>query len=272
MVRAIDFAEGPPLLGYALSALRPGADVVLDGPSHDPVLAHWHRGVGQVATFTSATTGGWANEWRAWPGFRTFWSQAAWTMIRARMIDPVDVRVAPAFRRPQTAVITILGSVDADDGELDRPVVEVHRPGDDGRAPDLRRVGPGIWQAHVEVGLGFLVTARRPADPEPTAAVAFDRPYPDELEAFGADPVELARWAEVGGGRVLPELSATAVEGETARVGQSLEMLFLALALAFYLGGLVLLRLPERRAVKPMSQSSRPSSEAPPASRSKEAA
>ncbi len=63
-LEGIDFSAAPPLSGYALASTRPEASTLLESDHGEPLLAHWYRGVGQVASFTSATTSGWADAWR----------------------------------------------------------------------------------------------------------------------------------------------------------------------------------------------------------------
>ncbi|MEM9190621.1 MAG: VWA domain-containing protein [Myxococcota bacterium] len=246
MVRDLDFAAGPPLLGHALASIKPGADTILSSSDRGPLLAHWHQGLGQVATFTSASTGGWANEWRGWEGFRTLWSQVAWSMLRTRTVDPIELRTDPVFRNPGMQRVTVLApSLDAEVG----PEVLLYRaPTDPGEALELEPVGPGVFQALVHVDEGFLVTGRQLSDPEPTAAVAADASYPAELRTFGVDEVMAQAWADVGGGSVLETPAEILANVESERVGRSMRLWLLLAALGLYLLGILLLRLPERAA------------------------
>jgi hypothetical protein len=46
----------------------------------DPILAQWQYGLGGSVAWTSDSTGRWAKNWVAWPGFTKFFSQSsAWT-------------------------------------------------------------------------------------------------------------------------------------------------------------------------------------------------
>ena len=94
MLDGVPFDSAPPLGGHALSTARPQATTVL-GADRYPVLAHWHRGLGQVATFTSATSGEWADAWRTWSGFRDFWVSLSEGMLRTRPIEPPQLTLAP---------------------------------------------------------------------------------------------------------------------------------------------------------------------------------
>lgn len=242
MFDGVPLEQAPPLSGFALSALRRGATQVLSTPDRRPVLAHWYRGMGQVATFTSATTGSWADRWRSWQGFREFWVAMAEGMLRTRPIDPPQLSLRPHPLVAGVQVLTVLAPILASEPV---PLVRAFRGAGDGEALELIGRGPGVWQSELAESGGFLVDARMPGDERPTAAVGHDRPYDPELAVFGSDRAELERLAAAGGGRVLDEV-AQIVEGiEEQPVMRPLRTPLLAAALAMYLLGLLLLRLPD---------------------------
>ena len=244
MIEGIDFASGPPLYGHTLAEPKRGATKLLGTPDGNALLAHWHRGLGQVATFASSTTGGWANEWRAWPGFRTFWSQAAWSMLRGRTVDPLDVHVR-AMRGSADLREVIVVAPTVESAVL--PLVQITRDGETEALP-IEPAGPGMFRAAVPLGRGFLVDARMPGEPEPTAAAGADAPYPEELARFGTDLEALRALAELGGGQLLPEADGIVENVEPRSIARPLRLVLLALALVLYLIGLLLLRLPDHRA------------------------
>lgn len=242
-----DIASAPALTGFALTDARREADTLLSAPDGMPLLAHWHRGLGQVATFTSATNGSWADGWRAWPGYHALWSGIARSMLRPRTADPVGVSLSRDLRRPDMRTLTITGPTI---GSEPTPLVLLSRARTGAaETPVLRLVGPGVWQAQVNVGDGFVVSARMPWDPEPTAAAAVDHSYAEELSAFGADRDALSALAALGGGRVLATpADVLAKTGAEEAFPRSMRFPLLCAALAMYLLGLLLLRLPEKRA------------------------
>ena len=245
IVDGIDFDAGPTLGGHTLGEPKRGATMLLATPSDESLLSHWHVGLGQVAVWCSSTSGGWANDMRRWPGFRTLWSQLAWSMLRGRTVEPLEVSVLEVPGEPALRDVLVTGPTV---GSAPVPVATLSRDGDDEGALELAEAGPGMWRARVPVERGFLVTARLPGDPEPTAAAGEDASYPAELARFGVDADALARWAEIGGGRVLT-VPGQALESVTPRaVERSMRTPMLALALVLYLLGLLLLRLPDRRA------------------------
>ena len=242
MLEGVPFDQAPQLRGFALSSARDGAMVVLQTPDRRPVLAHWHQGLGQVATWTSATTGGWADQWREWRGFREMWVSLAEGMLRTRPIQPPQLSLAPHPLVPGVQVATVLGpTIDTETV----PVVRIFREANEGEPLELIQRGPGVWQSEILEEDGFLLDARMPTDERPTVAIGHDRPYAPELAVFGSDLAELRRLAAAGGGAVL-EAPATIVEGvEEEAVMRSLRTPLLAAALLMYLLGLFLLRLPD---------------------------
>ncbi len=242
MLDGVPFDTAPPLGGHALAATRPEAVSVLTAPEERPLLAHWHRGIGQVASFTSATSGAWSNEWRVWPGFRELWVSLAEGMLRTRPIEPPQLVLSPHPLVDGVRVLSVLGpSIESDVV----PILRLFRSAGEGEALELIERGPGVWQTDLIEDQGFLVDARMPNDERPSVAVGFDRPYDPEISIFGSDRVELERLAAAGGGRLLdrPEQIVESVEEEL--VMRSLRTPLLAAALGLYLLGLLLLRLPD---------------------------
>lgn len=249
MLDGVSFDDAPPMSGHALSAPRRGATTVLTATEGMPLLAHWHRGLGQVATFTSATSGGWADQLRAWPGFRTFWSSLARGMLRSRTVEPPRVAVEADPLRTDVRLVTVTSPFTAMEPA---PVVRVFRGRGAPDALELAPRGPGVWQAELPLapateGARFLVDARMPFDPEPTAAAGDELPYPAALRGFGPDRASLERLAAIGGGRVLDAPRGVIEQPGEAEVMRPLRTPILVAALLAYLLSLLLLRLPDRR-------------------------
>lgn len=245
MLEGVPLEDAPSLSGHTLAGPRAGATVVLTAPERRPLLAHWHRGLGQVASFAGATSGSWADQWRQWSGFRELWVSLAEGMLRTRPVEPPQLRMAPHPLVEGVSVVTVLApTIESEPA----PIVRIFREPGEGEVLELFERGPGVFSADVVEDQGFLLDARMPVDERPTVALGFDRPYPLELSVFGSEPVELERLAAAGGGRVLErpeqlEQLLAAVEEET--VMRSLRTPLLAAALALYLLGLLFLRLPD---------------------------
>lgn len=242
MLDGVPFDTAPQLGGYVLSSARRGATTVLQTPDRRPVLAHWHRGLGQVASFASQTTGAWANEWRAWHGYREFWVSLAEGMLRTRPIEPPQLHLAPHPLVEGVQVLTVQGPTIESEP---MPIVNLFRAAGEGTPVELIERGPGVWQADIFEEDGFLVDGRMPRDERPTVALGYDRPYEPELALFGSHRAELERLAAAGGGRVLERIEQVIENVEDEAVMRSARTPLLALALALYLLGLLLLRLPD---------------------------
>ncbi len=75
ILRGLDMAHAPTLLGYVETIARPEANVVLATKTSEPILAMWRYGRGTAAAFTSDVQSRWAAPWLNWPGFGRFWVQ-----------------------------------------------------------------------------------------------------------------------------------------------------------------------------------------------------
>ncbi len=79
------FEDGfPQLDGYVVSGPRPQAETVLVSHKEDPILAHWHYGLGKSVAFTSDAKSRWAEQWLGWEGYGKFWSQVVRWTLRAQ--------------------------------------------------------------------------------------------------------------------------------------------------------------------------------------------
>lgn len=260
MFDGVSFDGAPALAGHALAGLRPGATQVLTATEGMPLLAHWHRGLGQVASWTSATSGSWSDGLRQSPVFRQLFTHLARGMLRTRTVEPPRIVIERDPLSAQRRLVTIISPY-TDDQLV--PVVRlfrgatvrsqaaqtgVQRPGQPMGAEQLpmELAGPGVWQASISAGFTFLVDARMPLDVEPTAADGDERPYDEELAAFGPDTATLERLAALGGGTVLPAAIGIVSPASEVPAMRSLRTPLLVLALLFYLASLLLLRLPDR--------------------------
>ena len=253
MLDGVSFEGTPPFTGHALAAARPGATVAFTATEGMPLLAHWHRGTGQVASFASATSGAWADGFRTSPAFRTLWTSLARGMLRRRTVEPPRVDLEP---HPVDAALRILTVTSPLAEDMPAPLVRVSRGGAMEAWP-LRARGPGVFQAELPASSTLLVDARMPSDPAPTAADGDETPYPERLRAFGPDRDALARLAALGGGRLLATPAEVFAPGPPAVVPWPLRTALLASALLVYLLSLLVLRLPGQSAPGPAPEASR---------------
>lgn len=255
MLDGVEFSGAPALTGHALATLKPGATQALSATEGMPLLAHWHRGLGQVATFTSSTSGAWADGWRSAPIFRRFWTALSRGMLRHRTIEPPRITIEHDPAHADRRIVTIVSPFPFEDPA---PVARIVRGREVPTELELGVVGPGVWQTMVPAGFTFLVDARLPLDPEPTSAAGDETPYDAELARFGPDHVSLDRLAMLGGGALIASPSeALAAPGE-ALVRMPMRMPLLFAALFVYLLSLLLVRMPDR-AVASIAKPERPS-------------
>lgn len=254
MFDGMRFEGAPAISGHALAGLRPGATQVLTATEGMPLLAHWHRGLGQVASWTSATSGSWTDGLRQTPMFRELFTHLARGMLRTRTVEPPRILIERDPLSAQRRLVTIISPyVDT----RNVPIVRLFRGASvrnvaTGSAPTFAEelpmeiAGPGVWQASIPTGFTFLVDARMPEDVEPTAAEGDERPYDEELAAFGPDTATLERLAALGGGTLLAAPLEITHEASAVPAMRSLRTPLLLLALLVYLFSLLVLRLPDR--------------------------
>lgn len=243
MLDGVEFSGAPALTGHALATTKPGATQALSATEGMPLLAHWHRGLGQVASFTSATSGAWSDGWRSAPIFRRFWTALCRGMLRHRTIEPPRVTIERDPAHADRRVVTVVSPFPF---EEPAPVARIVRGREVPTVLELGVVGPGVWQTSVPAGFTFLVDARLPLDPEPTSAAGDETPYDAELARFGPDRASLERLASLGGGEVIASpADALATPGE-AHVRLPIRLPFLFAALVVYLLSLLFVRMPDR--------------------------
>ena len=95
VVRGIDAAEYPMLLGYVATTPKARAETPLWTDKGDPLLAHWQYGLGRAVAFTSDAKSRWGRVWLSWDKYRQFWSQIGqWSLRRLDNADfTTDVSV-----------------------------------------------------------------------------------------------------------------------------------------------------------------------------------
>ncbi len=206
----IDVAALPELGGYLAMRPREGADVALEAPNRDPLLAAWNYGLGRVAAWTSDTGEEWAATWIDHPIADAFWSRLVRYVARAPDAGPPGARVT--WHGPRAHV-----EVDAND-PADRPLdlaeatlVITGTAGADriplpqtapGRyAGDVDLPGPGAYPAAVTVDPARAEEADGAAPQTVPVPLAWD--YADELRPTGSGEALLAKVAAAGGGALL---------------------------------------------------------------------
>ncbi|MGI8913683.1 MAG: VWA domain-containing protein [Chloroflexota bacterium] len=95
VLRGIDPATLPPLLGYVATTAKPTAQQILESGQQDPLLAQWQYGLGHVLSWTSDSGGRWAGNWVSWPQYAAFWSQVVRESLPSNVDQNLQVSVTP---------------------------------------------------------------------------------------------------------------------------------------------------------------------------------
>jgi len=128
LLRGIELAGVPPLLGHVVTTRKELAHNSMVTPKGDPVLAEWRYGLGRSVAFTSDAKAHWASEWISWPGYGKLWEQVVRWTIRSVPKSPY------------------LASVDLEGGEGRAALEAIDRDGNfvNFLKAEARVVGPGL--------------------------------------------------------------------------------------------------------------------------------
>lgn len=93
LAASLDLADLPALTGYLAMRPRPGAEVLLEAPTGDPLLAAWNFGLGRVLAWSSDAGEDWTAAWPASPAGRAFWRQLLRHAARAPDAGPPGLEI-----------------------------------------------------------------------------------------------------------------------------------------------------------------------------------
>lgn len=105
MIAGLDYETAPVLTGYQRLLPRRTSEVILKGPTEDPVLVTWRYGLGQVVVWSSDAGGRWAKNWIGWEGYGRQWTQIARYALRTRAGGTTAVEVDFAGGRPVARLV-----------------------------------------------------------------------------------------------------------------------------------------------------------------------
>ncbi|HYM69443.1 MAG TPA: VWA domain-containing protein [bacterium] len=199
-------AAPPAIAGYVATVAKPAADVALQGPRRDPVLATWRYGLGRAVAFTSDDGARWTTPWTAWPQAARFWSQA----VRWTLRDPGGGLYLSLAHDPRGATGQVVVDARRPDGApWDGLIVkaDLNAPGGVRRVVDVAQTAPGRYEASWPAGTpgvyAITVAARDARGPVGTRAAGLVVPYSPELREPGGNPALLAQLSEATGGMLL---------------------------------------------------------------------
>lgn len=147
ILEGIGARELPALGGYNVSTKRDPTEIPLVSNHGDPVLAHWHYGLGKTVAFTGDASSRWGKEWIEWTKYKQFWSQAVRWCQRRIPASPYHLTIQRGRREG-----TVEAIIDAQDEKGN--YVNFLTPAGTLVSPELKssplafeQIGPGRYRA-----------------------------------------------------------------------------------------------------------------------------
>ena len=228
----VPLANFPSLTGYVATTPRAAADVILQSPTGDPLLATWQYGLGRVTAWTSDAQGRWTADLLRWPSANRFFGDVVrYTLPQAG--DPalqMETQVqgdhthllvtAPNYSGATVTVSAV--TPDLSDAQLG-----LSSTGPGRFEGDLPADQVGSYLLHVTQSVGGVV---RHAN---TFGVVV--PYSPEYRDLGTDPNTLRAIAAAGGGTLLTDVAQVySVPVPATQAALSIEELLLVIAIVLF--------------------------------------
>ena len=195
----------PALTGYVATTPRAAADVVLQSPQGDPLLATWQYGLGRVVAWTSDAQGRWTAALLQWPSANRFFGD----LVRYTLPQSADpaLQVETQVQGDHThLLVTSPGS----SGEA--VSVSVVTPDLSDTSLALSSTGPGRFEGDLrtdQVGSYLLhVTDSVGGTVKHASTIGLVVPYSPEYHSLGTDTATLSAIARAGGGVLLADASS----------------------------------------------------------------
>jgi uncharacterized membrane protein len=144
LLRGFSPAGLPQLQGYVATTSKDAAELVLQSPDADPLLASWQYGLGRAVAWTSSAGTPWAGEWVDWVEYGRFWAQVVRYTLPEQDSGPLDVRLEPQ----REGVRLVVNATEESGAPLDlaaNAVAQVTLPDGTDQALLLRQVAPGRY-------------------------------------------------------------------------------------------------------------------------------
>jgi uncharacterized membrane protein len=251
-LRGLDFAAAPPLLGFASTKAKDGAEVFLATAAEAPVLVRWQYGLGRSVLFASDVKNRWAAGWLRWEGYGKFWAQLVRDTMRRETGEQVVFRVDRDGDEARVS-LRLMTEGGAWQNNL-APRVRAARPNGGTQALALRQTGPGYYAASIPV----TTAAGRPYTFEVLAAGGVNLqtarragtrqlfyPYPDEYRSFPPNLELLEALAAQTGGKVGASIAEIfAAQGDSGVNRTAVWPWLAAIGLLLYLCDIAVRRAP----------------------------
>lgn len=254
ILRGIDVQRAPPLNGYVVTLPKPRAEIHLQGPEGDPVLATWAAGIGRTGVFTSDYRDRWGVHWTGWDGAARLFAQLARDLSR-RADDPRARLQAETSGGELSLNATVLD--DRGRPQSFRQLrVKVVGPEGTSRDANLEALGAGSYRVQLPLSRAgaYLATLVDEEDGKVLATTGAVLPQGEELRPTGSDRASLRRVTELTSGKFRESLAGIFNDREARRFGYTSLSGWLAAIAAVAL----LLSVASRRLVLPSPAFLRP--------------
>lgn len=198
----------PHLAGYIATTPKPTADVILQSPEGDALLAAWQYGLGRAIAWTSDSGERWAEPWQSWAESPTFWTQ----VLGYTFPDPASGRLQTRIE-PDGDALKIVAEATSQSGaplDLANVAVRVEEPAGTEQTLTLKQVAPGRYEipyarssTALAPGAYRLSSALEKGAERLEALAGWSQPYPAEYAGGDANGRLLERIAAAGGGTML---------------------------------------------------------------------
>ncbi len=229
-LEGVDFNDGPPLRGMVATRAKTFADVLLEGPKAQPLLATTHYGLGRTVAFLSDAKNRWATDWIGWEGYGRLWAQLVRDAARVWGDEAVSLRVSRTGREATVEVRALSPGRRHRNGLA--PLVRVTDPAGGATMLALRQVAPGRYSAEQALEAGRAqpwLFELMPgggfsrADAQAVATRSIPYPWSDELRASPPDLETLRALSEATGGVFAPTAADIhEIRGDGGRVAKGL--------------------------------------------------
>jgi Ca-activated chloride channel family protein len=234
-----DFApsEMPQLDGYVATTVKPEAELVLESPDADPILATWQYGLGRSVAWLPSVDAPWADLWDDWDDFDRFWGQMIRYTLPAPDSGSLQVRVE---RAGEFATVTV-ESRGPGGQPLDLADTEAQFTLPDGsqRMLSLPQIAPGRYSQVLRLPSDgpYAVTVQQSKDGQDQIVRAgFVQPVPAEYQPNDTDgPALLEEIAAATGGQIVREQSVIERQQRASGEVTSLWPWFVGIALILWL-------------------------------------
>lgn len=208
ILRSLDVASLPPLLGYNGTTAKKTARLDLITSRGDPLLATWQYGLGRSAVWTSDFKGQWGIKWLEWEGFARFVVQMVGWVLPSPKVEGLTAEVSlvdnqaiidlEALDKSGLPLNFLEGSATIINPELD--TVEL----------PLEQIGAGKYQVISNVSTPGTYLIRLGANDKDQSlgqiTLGLVVPYSPEYRSSDADLNLLGELASVTGGDELVDL------------------------------------------------------------------